>query len=129
VGIVIVLAIAVTVGVLVYRLTDSGDVATQVEIPLPEAAPDDVLQWAGGEVGDRDVVAAGEAPDSDPARLRVSPETEIPVVSARRSWSSRLSGGLGLVVAIGVGAVAIALTLYVLGTLVARLISAGVDAG
>jgi hypothetical protein len=59
----------------------------------------------------------------------VSPETSIPVVATPRSWQARLSGALGLVVAIGIGAIAIALTLYGIGMLIARLVSAGTGSG
>lgn len=125
-GYVIVLAIAVAVGVLVYRLTDAGEIATEAANPgsaEPVASPDDVDQWVGGEAAE----PMGTRPGPD--RIRVSPEIDIPVVNAKRSWTSRVNGGLGLVVAIAMGALAIALFLYGVGTLIARLVSAGVDAG
>ena len=56
--------------------------------------------------------------------MELSPEAgSIPVVGARPSWHSRLGGALGLLVAVGLGAIAIAGTLYLAGTMIARLIS------
>ena len=135
-GFVIVLAIAVAVGLLVYRITDPGEVAMDTAPPEPDglgepgaSAPQDVGQWTGGGAGDRAALAPIGIPGDGPDMIHVAPETDIPGVSARRSWSSRVNGGLGLVVAIAVGAAAIAFMLYAVGTLIARLVSAGVDAG
>lgn len=98
-GLFIVFAIAVAVGVMTFRLTGSGEVSS-------------------------DPGAAGSS--SEPAaRIQVSPDTALPVVTARRSWHSRLNGALGLVIVIGVGAVAIAFTLYGIGMLIARVLSSG----
>ena len=135
-GFLIVIAIAVTVGVLVYRLTDGGEPAagTIEDGPSPAPAataggqavrattPSDVGEWAGG-----DVDSPGKArptPPQGPRRVELSPEAgSIPVVGARPSWHSRLGGALGLLVAVGLGAIAIAGTLYLAGTMIARLIS------
>ncbi|HEY6566317.1 MAG TPA: hypothetical protein VI341_02265 [Actinomycetota bacterium] len=100
-GLIIVFAIAVAVGVIVFRLT------------------------GGGEVGVNEEPTAGVSAGAASTRLQVSPDTAIPVVTARRSWHSRLNGALGLVIAIGVGAVAIALTIYGIGMLIARILSSG----
>jgi hypothetical protein len=115
-GLVIVFAIAVAVGVIVFRLTGGG---------VPASQPDDVMPWAGGEVAERRAPEARAPSAASSTRIQVSPETEIPVVTARRSWHSRLNGALGLVVLIGIGAVAIAFGLYGIGMLIARILSAG----
>ena len=137
-GFLIVIAIAVTVGVLVYRLTDGGEPAagTLEEGPSPEVAttataggqvsaattPSDVEEWAGGDVDSPGRARPGPSPG--PRRVELSPEAgSIPVVGARPSWHSRLGGALGLLVAVGLGAIAIAGTLYLAGTMIARLIS------
>jgi hypothetical protein len=138
VGFLIVIAIAVTVGVLVYRLTDGGEpaVGTPEDGPSPElaatataggqataaTAPSDVEEWAGGDVGSPG--RTHPRPSPGPRRVELSPEAgSIPVVGARPSWHSRLGGALGLLVAVGLGAIAIAGTLYLAGTMIARLIS------
>ncbi len=137
-GFLIVIAIAVTVGVLVYRLTDGGEpaAATIEDGPPPESAatataggqtaaataPSDVEEWAGGDVDSPGRARPGPSPG--PRRVELSPEAgSIPVVGARPSWHSRLGGALGLLVAVGLGAIAIAGTLYLAGTMIARLIS------
>jgi len=138
VGFLIVIAIAVTVGVLVYRLTDGGEpaAATIEDGPPPESAatatagdqtaeattPSDVEEWAGGDVDSPGRARPGPSPG--PRRVELSPEAgSIPVVGVRPSWHSRLGGALGLLVAVGLGAIAIAGTLYLAGTMIARLIS------
>ena len=136
-GFLIVIAIAVTVGVLVYRLTDGGEPAPGAleDGPSPEPAaassggqatavttPSDVEEWAGGDVDSPG--RARPTPPQGPRRVELSPEAgSIPVVGARPSWHSRLGGALGLLVAVGLGAIAIAGTLYLAGTMIARLIS------
>ncbi len=137
-GFLIVIAIAVTVSVLVYRLTDGGEPASGTLedglSPEPAAAgsvggqatavttPSDVEEWAGGDVDSPG--KARPAPPQGPRRVELSPEAgSIPVVGARPSWHSRLGGALGLLVAVGLGAIAIAGTLYLAGTMIARLIS------
>ena len=137
-GFLIVIAIAVTVGVLVYRLTDGGEsaVGTPEDGLAPQltakataggqataaAAPSDVGEWAGGDVDPPG--RARPTPPQGPRRVELSPEAgSIPVVGARPSWHSRLGGALGLLVAVGLGAIAIAGTLYLAGTMIARLIS------
>jgi hypothetical protein len=138
-GLIIVLAIAITVGVLVFLLTDGGEIGTGGDAAFsgvagsssegepPAGGADDVQQWAGGEVGGPASSAGGPSPGR--TVVQVSPETSIPVVATSRSWQARLSGALGLVVAIGIGAIAIALTLYGIGMLIARLVSAGTGSG
>jgi hypothetical protein len=137
VGFLIVIAIAVTVGALVYRLTDGGEPAGTLEDgPSAELAasattggqasaastPSDVGEWAGGVVDSPG--RSRPTPPAGPRRVELSPEAgSIPVVAARPSWHSRLGGALGLLIAVGLGAIAIAGTLYLAGTMVARLIS------
>ena len=133
-GFVIVIAIAVLVGVLVYRLTDGGAPTPYPVDPATSAAalertaepaavrPPDVHEWAGGDVGSP--AHPNPPPPSGPHRVELSPEAgSIPVVGARQSWHARLGGALGLLVAVGVGAIAIAGALYVAGTFVAKMIS------
>ena len=129
-----VFVIAVLVGVLVYRLTDGGeptphpvDPATSVaslasETDTAARRPADVNEWAGGDVGSP--AQGGPPPPSGPHRVELSPEAgSIPVVGARQSWHARLGGALGLLVAVGLGAIAIAGALYVAGTFVAKMLS------
>lgn len=111
-GLALVVAIAVGVGVLVYRLT-----ATSAMSPSPvddpgaaETTPeDDAGAWAGGEVG---VGSEGEAL-----------EGYIRVGASTTSWHNRLSGAMGLVIAVGVGTIVLALALWGLVSLIARLMS------
>ena len=142
-GFVIVLAIAVTVGVLVYRLTappnDVPDAGFERRDEPAAAAvvPDDVREWTGGDTEPRPGAsdasgATGASPETSgepgPARVELSPDAgSIPVVRTRPSWHSRLNGAMGLVVAIGIGAAAIALALYLVGTTIARMVSSGVN--
>jgi hypothetical protein len=126
-GWVILLLISTAVGALVYYLTGAsssvgGAHATSsrtgfgfggVAEASTVAAPDDVREWAGGEVAPR---------PGTPARVELAPETTVPVVGSGLSWHSRLNGVLGLVVAVGLGAAAIALAMYGLGSMIVRLI-------
>ncbi|HVD71604.1 MAG TPA: hypothetical protein VNG34_12185, partial [Actinomycetota bacterium] len=99
-GFLIVIAIAVTVGVLVYRLTDGGEPAagTLEEGPSPEVAttataggqvsaattPSVVEEWAGGDVASPGRARPGPSPG--PRRVELSPEAgSLPVVGARPS--------------------------------------------
>jgi hypothetical protein len=107
VGTVLVVTIAVAVGVLVYRLTAGGE-----EVPaVPE---DDVGTWAGGESGSPETVRPSE-------RSIEVPEGYIRVSGSGPSWHARLGGAMGLVIAVAVGAIALALSLWALGALLARL--------
>ena len=125
-GWVILLLISTGVGLLVYHLTGSspaldGAHTTARRTGLEPrgaaasivAAPDDVREWAGGEV------AHGTGA---PARVELAPHTTVPVVGSGLSWHSRVNGVLGLVVAVGLGAAAIALAMYGLGSVIVRLI-------
>jgi hypothetical protein len=126
-GWVILLLISSAVGALVYYLTGAslavgathaassrtGFEAGGVAEVSAAVAPEDVREWAGGEVAPR---------PGTPARVELAPDTTVPVVGSGLSWHSRLNGVLGLVVAVGVGAAAIAFAMYGLGSLIVRLI-------
>ena len=110
-----VLAVAAAVGVLVYRLTaGDGRPAGDADASVPGAGAD-VSEWSGGEAE----TAGSGAGD---ARSAV-PEGYIPVAPGAPSWHSRLGGLMGLVIAVGAGAIALALALYAIGELIARLVS------
>jgi len=114
VGTLLVLVIAVGVGVLVYRLT-AGPEPADAEVrgdPQPGdpvARPDD-----------------GAAPPPPPERPVEPPEGYIPVAPGRASWHSRLGGAMGLVIAVAVGAIALALSVWALVEFVSRMFA---DAG
>jgi hypothetical protein len=103
VGTLLVLVIAVGVGVLVYRLT-SGPEAV-------EAQGSDEAAWSGGD-------ATTPRPPDRPIE---PPEGYIPVAPGRASWHSRLGGAMGLVIAVAVGAIALALSVWALVELIARM--------
>ena len=114
VGTLLVLVIAVGVGVLVYRLTAG-----------PEAA--DALGSGDHEADDP---SAGPADDAasplPPDRPVEPPEGYILVTPGPASWHSRLGGAMGLVIAVAVGAIALALSVWALVELVSRMFA---DAG
>jgi hypothetical protein len=116
VGTVLVLTIAVAVGVLVYRLTAG-------EGGAPAPGDDDVAAWSGGESG----------PSPTPGTVRAAgratmevPEGYIPVSEGTPSWNARLGGAMGLVIAVAIGAIALAASLWAAVSLLARLFA---DAG
>jgi hypothetical protein len=126
VGFVIVFAISIAVGVLVYRVTGGEGSARNTGFepeassdplptppPMPQDVPEDVREWSG--------VAASNDP-VDPDMVQLAPGTAVPVVGTRLSWHSRLGGVLGLIVAVGIGAVAVALAAYAAGSMLARLV-------
>lgn len=123
VGTLVVLALATAVGLLVYRLTAGTDSPTGG----PSAGgPDDpgVAEWRGRDADPRSAVGGpggGTATDTEPRQA--VPEGYIPVAPGGPSWNSRLGGLMGLVIAVGAGAIALALALYALGELIARLVS------
>ena len=121
---VLVLAIAVAVGVLVYRLTAGGEDPVGRGVP---AAPgdDDVGRWTGGEVPPA-ASSSSTRPSATRERSSGPPPGYIPVAPGAPSWRARLGGAMGLVIAVAVGAIALALSLWALVSLVARLFS---DAG
>jgi hypothetical protein len=97
-GTLLVVTIAVGVGVLVYRLTSGGD-----EAPAP--SDDDTAAWAG-EPSERSI----EVPDG-----------YIRVAGGRPSWHARLGGAMGLLIAVAVGAIGLAVSLWAVASFLARL--------
>lgn len=121
IGLVLIVAIAVAVGVLVFRLTAAGDPpstmgSTSASTPGAEGEAEG---WAGGEVAieDGDVLTP-PAPSDRPA-----PEGYIRVDPSPTSWSARLGGAMGLVIAVAIGAIVLALSLWTLVSLVGRVMS------
>jgi hypothetical protein len=121
-GTVLVLVVAVAVGVLVFRLTDGGPEGSGAsEAPASDA-------WT-----DRPATRATQA--EEPAAEVVSappmplepPEGYIRVAPGAPSWHTRLGGAMGLVIAVAVGAVALALSLWALGTFVARMLTGAAE--
>ena len=112
-GTVVVLVVAAAVGVLVYRLTaGDGRPADDQDQALPGTGAD-VSEWRG----ETDTASDGGGDAS------TVPEGYIPVAPGAPSWHSRLGGLMGLVIAVGAGAIALALALYAIGELIARLVS------
>ncbi|HJR97863.1 MAG TPA: hypothetical protein VJ979_08150 [Actinomycetota bacterium] len=102
-GTVLVVTIAVGVGVLVYRLTAGGEDAA---VP----SDDDAAAWAG----------------EPPERPIEVPDGYIRVAGGRPSWHARLGGAMGLVIAVAVGAIGLAVSLWAVVSFLARLFA---DAG
>lgn len=109
-GIVLVLAIAVAVGVLVYRLTAGGEAPARDAAP---AGPDDAASWRA------DSPSAG-SPTGGGRSVEV-PDGYIPVAAGGPSWQGRLGGAMGLVIAVAVGAIGLAFALWALMELASRL--------
>jgi hypothetical protein len=109
VGTLLVLVIAVGVGVLVYRLT-SGPEAVEAQGSVDPQGGDEAA-WSGGD-------ATTPRPPDRPIE---PPEGYIPVAPGRASWHSRLGGAMGLVIAVAVGAIALALSVWALVELIARM--------
>jgi hypothetical protein len=97
-GYLLIVALSVAVGVVVYRVTG--------RVPLPEEGPED---WTAAPEP-----AAPPAPPTNFERLSLSRE--------RRSWHDRAIGILGLVVAVAVGAAAVAFSLYLVGRVAVALL-------
>ena len=114
-GTVLVLAIAVGVGVLVYRLTAAGDQGSGLVEPSTTGSDEEPV-WTGEE---RRAPSAAAAPQ----RSLEAPEGYIPVSSGAPSWHTRLGGAMGLVIAVAVGAIALAFSLWALMSFIARLFS------
>ena len=98
IGLLLVVAIAVAVGVLVYRLTE------------------------GGEIRDESVVSE-QSPAAPSERPPDAPEGYIRVDSSSTPWSARLGGAMGLVIAVAIAAIVLALSLSLLVSLLGRLMS------
>ncbi len=107
VGILLVLVIAVGVGVLVYRLTAGPEAMGAPAAQDPETGEPDT--WTEG----------GAMPPPD---LPVEPpEGYIPVAPGKADWHARLGGAMGLVIAVAVGAIALALSVWALVEFVSRM--------
>jgi hypothetical protein len=53
----------------------------------------------------------------------------VPVTTSRTDWQSRLSGFIGLLISVALGAVALAFTIYLFGSMIARAISGSFGTG
>ncbi len=112
-GTVLVVVIAVAVGVLVFRLTAGGMEPTRSAEPAAPGSDDAIGEWSGGE---------GDARASTERGTEV-PEGYIPVAPGAPSWHARLGGAMGLVIAVAIGAIALAFSLWALVSFVSRLVS------
>lgn len=99
-GYVLIIALSVAVGVVVYRASGS--------VPVVEHDP---RMWAGTAPAEH---GAPPGPPTNFERLSVSRE--------RLSWHDRAIGVLGLVVAVAIGAAALASALYLVGRVAAALL-------
>jgi hypothetical protein len=97
VGYLLIISLSVAVGVIVYRSTAND----------PVSEPDPKM-WAGA--------APAEQPPRPTNFERLS------ISSDRLTWHDRLAGGLGLVVAVAVGAATLAFAMYLMGTTVIGLL-------
>jgi hypothetical protein len=70
--------------------------------------------------------AAARHRASQPVGVPVPGPTYVPVTSVRATWESRLTGALGLMIAIIVGAVSLALGAYLVVSFLVRLIDRSV---
>jgi hypothetical protein len=53
----------------------------------------------------------------------------VPVSASRHDWQARMTGVLGLVVSVTVAGIALAISLYAFGTLIARLFGSATGGG
>ncbi len=104
-----ILAASAGVGVLVYRLT------------LLFSSPVVRSGVAGPPSGDASETAPEPSPDPDTAFL--------PVSVSERSWRTRLTGGIGLVLMVVAAGAILAMGLYQAGLLIARMLSKAADSG
>ena len=109
-GMLLVIAIAVAVGVLVFRLTAGGEDRVP-EAADPATVPAEGAAWTDDEVGEARPTGA---------------QSYVLVEPGGPSWHARLGGAMGLMIAVAAGAIALALSLWALVNFVARLFS---DAG
>ena len=105
-------AIAVGVGVLVFRITGA--------VPPP---PQHVPPGEGGQAAGRPETGSEPQPPLFPDDRPGAPEGYIRVETSPTPWSARLGGAMGLVIAIGIGAITLALSVWGLISLVARMVS------
>jgi len=93
-GYALIIAISVAVGVGVYRLT--------ANLPVLEQAPE---AWEGA------AEPAEQAPPPPPTNFE-----RLSISHDRLTWHDRIVGGLGLMVAVTVGAAALAFAVYLAGS-------------
>jgi hypothetical protein len=98
-GYVLIIALSVAVGVVVYRA--SG------RIPIAERDP---RMWTGAP------------PDEDAAPRPPSNFERLSIVRERITWHDRVIGVLGLIVTVAIGAAALASALYLVGRAAAALL-------
>jgi hypothetical protein len=107
-GYLLIVAISVGVGVLVYRFTEGA--------PTPEEAQE---AWAG------------PAPASEPQAPPPPPTNfeRLSISHDRLTWHDRMIGTFGLIVAVTVAAAALAFGLYLAGSAIIRLLEAAASPG
>jgi hypothetical protein len=106
-----ILAASVGVGVLVYQLA--------LLFSSPVVRPDVVASRSGD---------ASESPPPEPSPDE--PDTAfLPVSVSERSWRTRLTGGIGLVLMVVAAGAILAMGLYQAGLLIARMLSKAADSG
>lgn len=128
-GYIIVVALALAVGALVYLVSMRlGDATDSTDRAGPRMRP---AKTRADPLGRRADPSLPEAPL--PLEPSVASEggggSYIPVSGGRPSWQSRLNGAMGLVVAISVAAITLAIALYEAGSLIVRLMSNAAKSG
>lgn len=120
-GLVLIVAIGVAVGVLVFRLTESD----AAEAPVDEAEAGVGDEGEPDDPGSHERDLETDDPSAPAARESAFgfPEGSMPVGSRDTPWTARLAGAMGLVIAVAIGAVALALSMWSLISFVTRLIS------
>lgn len=108
----LIVAIAVGVGVLVFRMTGG------VPPPPQHASSGERTQDASRPETDLE-----PEPALFPDDRAGAPEGYIRVEASSTPWSARLGGAMGLVIAIGIGAITLALSVWGLISLVVRMMS------
>src|SRR5262245_30159861 len=109
VGYLLIVAISVGVGVLVYRATEG--------LPSREQAE---RAWGAGEAP----AAEPQAPPPPPTNFE-----RLSISHDRLTWHDRMIGTLGLVVAVTVAAAAVAFAIYLAGTAVIALLAQAASYG
>jgi hypothetical protein len=128
-GYVIVVLLAALVGGLVYwaSMRYSGD----ADAPRDEGSARDATHSetdGGGFLEGAHAAAPEDAGDDAPSDPTPG-TTYIPVLRSRGSWQGRLSGVMGLVIAVAVAAAAAAFVLYEAGHVISRLLTGAASSG
>ena len=118
-GFVVVVLAAVVVAAIVYRSSLRRGAATT------EGHGDDTHPTAWVRSG----AEASAGPGSEREAGLFSRAAYLPVVSSGSSWQRRVTSIVGLVVLVSFGAVALALTLYVVGSTIARVLTHAAHTG